>query len=308
MSRFSRHEVVEASSLIFWLLKDASWCILFWPLGIVAAVLAILSELRTIAVMPAKESHLTMLVHEFATIFWLMGNAMWMIGEQCFDTSMPVENRPFWYWGPLVDRSEEKYIVCLRCAQILLGAALTFLPFFYLIRSIQCAAASLAVRGESPQDMESFDQRQTVGLVFGVLTEKEYMGAFIGPWILKDFCWTMLFLWPGLYIAFFLLFLMLDYCRRSPTAVNFGLVCWLAGNSLLMWTELSSRHNEPGLAARLPALAVLVFTCLIMFSSLGCPLWGRCMPGRWRVEGPQRSEGRELTAAPASTGRHGVLH
>lgn len=74
----ARYRMMENMHIIFWLLKDLSWCMLWRPLGIAmilpTLIIAILISYRTRSI--ASE-----LAHNLAVIFWISANSYWMISE-----------------------------------------------------------------------------------------------------------------------------------------------------------------------------------------------------------------------------------
>jgi len=74
----ARYRKMENMHIIFWLLKDVSWCMIWKPLGIAmifpTLIIAIIIAWRTREL--ASE-----LAHNLAIIFWITANAYWMISE-----------------------------------------------------------------------------------------------------------------------------------------------------------------------------------------------------------------------------------
>ncbi len=80
----ARYRNMENMHIVFWLLKDISWCMIWRELG-VAMVLPTL----TIAVIIAwRNRHIAAeLAHNLAIAFWISANSLWMISEfYKFDT------------------------------------------------------------------------------------------------------------------------------------------------------------------------------------------------------------------------------
>ncbi len=73
-----RYRKMENQHIIFWLLKDISWCMIWRPLGIFmiipTLVIAIIIAFRTRAYMSER-------CHNFAIVFWISANSYWMISE-----------------------------------------------------------------------------------------------------------------------------------------------------------------------------------------------------------------------------------
>jgi hypothetical protein len=69
---------MENLHIVFWLLKDISWCLVWKPLGIAmifpTLIIAIIICVRT--------KHLVSeLCHNLAIVFWISANSYWMIAE-----------------------------------------------------------------------------------------------------------------------------------------------------------------------------------------------------------------------------------
>lgn len=69
---------MENMHIIFWLLKDISWCLVWKPLGIAmifpTLIIAIVISWRTRRI----KSELS---HNLAIVFWISANSYWMISE-----------------------------------------------------------------------------------------------------------------------------------------------------------------------------------------------------------------------------------
>ncbi|MET4107072.1 hypothetical protein [Hymenobacter sp. UYP22] len=75
---------LENLHILFWLLKDIGWCMIWKPLGICmifpTLTIALLITWRTRR-MPAE------LAHNLAIVFWISANSYWMLSEFAgFDT------------------------------------------------------------------------------------------------------------------------------------------------------------------------------------------------------------------------------
>jgi Flp pilus assembly protein protease CpaA len=69
---------MENMHIIFWLLKDISWCMVWKPLGI-----AMIFPTLIIAIIIAYKSRniKSELSHNLAIVFWITANSYWMISE-----------------------------------------------------------------------------------------------------------------------------------------------------------------------------------------------------------------------------------
>ncbi len=80
-----RYRVIENLHIVFWIIKDLCWCILYKPLAI-AMIIPTLAIAITIAWQNRKIA--SELYHNLAVMFWIMANAYWMISEfYGFDTT-----------------------------------------------------------------------------------------------------------------------------------------------------------------------------------------------------------------------------
>src|SRR5215218_1320040 len=74
----ARYRKMENMHIIFWLLKDVSWCMIWKPLGIAmifpTLIISIIIAWRTRQL--ASE-----LSHNLAVSFWITANSYWMISE-----------------------------------------------------------------------------------------------------------------------------------------------------------------------------------------------------------------------------------
>lgn len=74
----ARYRKMENMHIIFWLLKDLSWCLIWKTLGIVmifpTLIISIMIAWRT------KDLQ-SELAHNLAITFWITANSVWMISE-----------------------------------------------------------------------------------------------------------------------------------------------------------------------------------------------------------------------------------
>ena len=74
----ARYRMLENLHIVFWLLKDVSWCMLWKPLGIAMVfptlLIAIFISWRTRYLRSE-------LAHNLAITFWITANSYWMISE-----------------------------------------------------------------------------------------------------------------------------------------------------------------------------------------------------------------------------------
>jgi len=72
------HRRTENLHIVFWLMKDISWCMLWRALGIfmIAPTLG-----AAIFITWRARRHRTDFAHNLAVVFWITANAWWMIAE-----------------------------------------------------------------------------------------------------------------------------------------------------------------------------------------------------------------------------------
>lgn len=81
-----RYRKMENLHIVFWLLKDISWCMVWKPLGILmifpTLIIAIVIAYR-------NRQHVSETAHNIAIVFWISANSYWMISEFAgFDTKL----------------------------------------------------------------------------------------------------------------------------------------------------------------------------------------------------------------------------
>lgn len=73
-----RYRKMENLHIVFWLLKDISWCMLWRPLGIAMVlptlVIAVIISWRT-------RQYMSEICHNVAITVWIAANSYWMISE-----------------------------------------------------------------------------------------------------------------------------------------------------------------------------------------------------------------------------------
>lgn len=78
---------MENLHIVFWLLKDISWCMIWRPLGILmifpTLLIALLISWRT-------RQYVSELCHNLAITVWIMANSYWMISEFFHFDALPV--------------------------------------------------------------------------------------------------------------------------------------------------------------------------------------------------------------------------
>ena len=73
-----RYRKMENLHIVFWLLKDISWCMIWRPLGIAmifpTLIIAIIITIRT-------KEFMSEVCHNTAIVCWITANAYWMVSE-----------------------------------------------------------------------------------------------------------------------------------------------------------------------------------------------------------------------------------
>ena len=80
-----RYRKMENLHIVFWLLKDISWCMVWKPLGI-----AMIFPTLAIAIIIAYRTRdlMSEVCHNLAIVVWITANSYWMISEFLhFDTN-----------------------------------------------------------------------------------------------------------------------------------------------------------------------------------------------------------------------------
>jgi hypothetical protein len=83
----ARYRRMENMHIIFWLLKDVSWCLIWKPLG-----LAMVAPTLLIALVIAWRTRdiKSELAHNLAIAFWIIANSYWMISEFFHFDALPI--------------------------------------------------------------------------------------------------------------------------------------------------------------------------------------------------------------------------
>lgn len=74
----ARYRRMENMHIVFWLMKDISWCMIWKVLGIAM----ILPTLSIAIIIAWRTRHIAAeLAHNLAIAFWISANSLWMISE-----------------------------------------------------------------------------------------------------------------------------------------------------------------------------------------------------------------------------------
>lgn len=114
----ARFRKMENMHIVFWLLKDISWCVIFKPLGIImifpTLIISIIIAWRT-------RHFKAELAHNLAITFWITANSYWMISEFFFFDTVVI-------WKGITGKN-------LALVPFLTGAAI--LAYYYLFQHRQ---------------------------------------------------------------------------------------------------------------------------------------------------------------------------
>ena len=69
---------VENLHIVFWLIKDLSWCMVWKPLGL---LMILPTLIIAIIICWRNRKHVGETAHNLAVVFWISANSYWMISE-----------------------------------------------------------------------------------------------------------------------------------------------------------------------------------------------------------------------------------
>lgn len=264
---------LELVVLVTWLLKDLGWVLLLAPLVWPAALAAICLEFHG-TMMEWKTDSAAIRVHGVATLLWIIGNATWMTSEFLWDSSSCCDKEGKhsifpWHSGPLAGKQEKAYWTGVMCARALFSLGLITLSAFYTRAAYDWNFGSPTpkpVHTSSSNPQDEMDEPPSVAvhttteldaepLVWGIITPKVYMVVFIGPWLLKDFFWTLDLFIPALISGVIVLALVLDAYRRYSSPTSLVESTWVVGNIIWLTSELALA--TPNLAVRVVAASFM---------------------------------------------------
>jgi len=258
---------LEMAVLISWLMKDFSWVLMLAPICWTAALSAIVFQFHSIALEWNTSSN-GVNVHSVAGLLWIVGNAIWMTSELLWDPETSydrVSKRSIFPWhdGPLAGQSIPAYTTGLQIAQCVFISALVMQLIFYVVSAIGLRSSESTAGGSTnPQDDDTEENvRQPEPLVFGCMTQQVYMMIYIGPWILKDFFWTLELLYPALVCSVIVFSLMVDNYRRFGSPVSPVEMFWVCANTIWIISELGTKR--PLLWPRVVAGGFLLIGCVL---------------------------------------------
>ncbi|HVX52780.1 MAG TPA: hypothetical protein VHB48_21650 [Chitinophagaceae bacterium] len=73
-----RYRKMENMHIVFWLLKDISWCLVWRPLGI---IMILPTLIISIVIAWRTRQYMSELCHNIAICVWITANSYWMISE-----------------------------------------------------------------------------------------------------------------------------------------------------------------------------------------------------------------------------------
>jgi len=111
----ARYRRMENMHIVFWIIKDISWCLIWKVLGIIMIVPTLSISL---VIAWRTRQFKSELAHNLAVSFWISANALWMISEFLHFDTMPV-------WG----RFEGKHLALIP---FLIGVLI--LLYYYLFQ------------------------------------------------------------------------------------------------------------------------------------------------------------------------------
>ncbi len=82
-----RYRMMENLHILFWLLKDISWCMIWRTLGL-AMILPTL--VIAIVITICTRSYMSEFCHNMAVVFWILANSYWMVSEFFVFDSYPL--------------------------------------------------------------------------------------------------------------------------------------------------------------------------------------------------------------------------
>lgn len=236
---------LEAVELLFWLLKDAGWVLLFPALSMPAAFVAMCLE-ACLLLLQWKVEPTDLLVHRMVVFVWLTGNTTWMTSELLFMPSREPGRQLPWHHVPVLDASEERYNLGLHMAQGIFVLALGTLLGFY-------ARSALRRMSSSPGEPAEKTRSPRSESVLGLFTPEVYSVIFIGPWLTKDLCWSFNLFMCAMPFDLAVIMLKIDYIQRFRSYTSVTGFWWVIANTIWICGELllNDLHRWPRITAGL---------------------------------------------------------
>jgi hypothetical protein len=87
INNFSNARKIENLHIVFWLIKDLAWCMIYKPLGLLMIIPTLyLSLVFTFKTRTIKAE----LYHNLAVTLWIIANSYWMISEFFEFDALPI--------------------------------------------------------------------------------------------------------------------------------------------------------------------------------------------------------------------------
>mmetsp|Transcript_13470 Transcript_13470/g.32155 ORF Transcript_13470/g.32155 Transcript_13470/m.32155 type:complete len:260 (-) Transcript_13470:90-869(-) len=232
---------LENYALLCWILKDASWVLLF-PYTAWLALAGALCFETCYLVSSFQDADVFQRLHRLVPLMWISGNGMWMTAELLYEKPSP--NIQFqWFQEPVLGTMEGPDDAMRVTAGLLFAAA--FLCC--------CIAQALGrTKSTSTRTLDELDQ-----------------DGWIGFWALKDFFWLLAYVWPAsvwpaLFCSAMVLALLLravSLKEDSRGSLFLAEATWLIANTVWLISELLLSDTHPGL--RVVAAMVLVIAAAL---------------------------------------------
>jgi len=232
---------LEDLQIVFWILKDTFWSLLFPALSIVFGFAAVVLQVVFLRV---QWGHLALRFDNAATLLWLSGNFTWMIGETFYepeDADINLGNTP------VIEPNVGKYDGYRYGAIAQFSLCLGILLVFYLCY-FRKAYANTREREEAVPCFPTLKAYEDTHTIF---------------WVFKDFFWAleigpMAVLSALLTISIGVHVLVIRYRQSMREFWNaLSLVLWITGSATWMIGELYEGDKGRRAAASFYALAVV---------------------------------------------------
>lgn len=262
---------VRDIALLAWLSKDFGWVLLEPALAWPAAVIAIGTE-GLLAISEWGHASAGVRVHTLAELSWLIGNFIWMSSELLFDTKPPTILP--WYTGTVLEANAKAYNVGANVSLAILCFGFFLLSDYYLwhifrhISSGQHRHKRGTILAGNPQDDTTcvpLSSQETTVVVFGYIPEEIYTRMFLFPWIAKDICWNLDWMYSLVFFAILVVCIALDYVRRYGGSHFWAELFWFCGNAIWALSEVAVKDGS-SLHMRLSAACLLTMgmACVLL--------------------------------------------
>jgi len=303
---------VRDVGLVSWLAKDLGWVLLVPALAWPAALVAVGTE-GHLAFSEWDRTSAGIRVHSLAELSWLVGNCVWMSCELLFDKK-PRSFLP-WYSGAVLEDDAKAYNIGADISLVILCSGFLLLMGYYIHRireHVSGRGDSRGILAGNPQDDTYSPVQET--LVFDIIPEEIYMRMFLFPWIAKDICWNLEWMYPLVFFALLVVGIAVDYVRRYGGPHFWAELCWFCGNAVWAWSELGvmgTGTNWRVCAAVLLGMGILrvLIPAHFMTNFANLRLSKVALPPRASYQEGQveRARERQPLMIPGGTGSSGTL-